>query len=74
MDILFTLVFLKLAFSILLAPAIEHDGVDTQILCHILGKDIRMIRQLDRLDLKLVRISAVFFGPLILAIWTPSFS
>src|SRR5712691_5116742 len=45
------------ALAVVLLPLREHERVDIQCVRHVLGLDLRMIRQLHRLNLELQRIA-----------------
>src|SRR5882762_6117672 len=54
---------LELAFSIVLLPLREHERVDVQRMRHVLRLDLRVIGQLDRLNLELKRVAMNLLRP-----------
>src|SRR3990172_12962213 len=54
---------LELAFAIVLLPLREHERMDVQRVSHVLRLDLRVIGQLDRLNLELKRIAMNLLRP-----------
>ena len=54
---------LELAFAEVLLPLGEHERVDVQRVCHVLRLDLRVIRQLHRLNLEFQRVAVNLLRP-----------